>query len=151
MQFISMALPKRASHWLWRKGPLNHNESRLAIFVPSLLCLKSDTFPRITLRHFTWFMVCLWLYFLMSLATGASQRTKVYFRDKLFLALRTQEKLLFCWLSPHFTSSNLFSTSLCTNIRSGASWGKGEAQPGNKSQWMNLIVAVLAKPQVLRP
>lgn len=101
---------------------------------PSFVSLKSDTFSRITLRHFTWFMVCLWLYFLMSLATGASQRMKVHLRDKLFLALRTQEKLPFCWVSPHFTSPNLFSKSLCTNIRSGASWGKGKAQPGNKSQ-----------------
>lgn len=87
----------------------------------SSVSLKSDTFAMFTLRHFTWFMACLWLYFLMSLATGASQRKKVHLRDELFLALRTQEKLPFCWFSPHFTSPNLFSKSLCTNIMSRAS------------------------------
>lgn len=46
---------------------------------PPFVILYVGTFPRITLRPFTWFMMCLWLYFLMSLAMGPSQRMKISF------------------------------------------------------------------------
>ena len=47
---------------------------------PPFVILYFGTPPRITVRTFTQFMMCLWLYFLMSLAIGASQRMKISLR-----------------------------------------------------------------------